>query len=209
MAATSHVSSIPVELTGASTRPDIVEVPPRSCLAISGAGAPDSAEFSSSIGALYGVAYGLKFGRKKATGEDFKVGPLVGVWWAEGPNMAEGEVPPRDSWRWTVQLDVPPDVVAKNVEAIIEAALAKKGGKLEGSTYVRHVALVQQPSRRFGRILHVGPFADEPRSFDAIGALLESEGLQREMWHVEVYLSDPQRTAQEKLKTVLLTPIVS
>ena len=201
------VSPAPRELTNATIVPAIIEVPPRVLLSLSGAGAPDSVEFGSCVGALYGVAYELKFGRKKATGKDFKVGPLVGIWWAESHDLAGGVVPPRDSWRWTVQLDVPPDVLAKDVDEIIEAAVTKKDGKLKGSPHARRVALVTEPQRRFGRVLHVGPYADEPRSFASIASLLETEGLHREPWHVEVYLSDPERTAPEKLKTVLLAPI--
>jgi len=201
------VSPTPGELTGATLNPDLVEVPPRVHLSLSGAGAPDSVEFGFCVGALYGVAYGLKFGRKKATGKDFKVGPLVGIWWAEGHDLAGGIVPPRDSWRWTVQLDVPPDVLAKDADGIIEAAVTKKGGKLEGSPHARRILLARDSARRFGRILHVGPYADEPRSFNAIGSLLASQGMIREPWHVEVYLSDPERTAPEKLKTVLLAPL--
>ena len=187
----------------------MVQVPARSCLAISGKGGPERQEFAASIGALYGVAYSLKFGRKKVTGKDFKVGALVGIWWAEGYDLTMGQVPPRDTWRWTVQVDVPSDITAEDVAAIVEAAVAKKGGKLEGSPYAKKAVLANEPTRRFGRLLHVGPFADEPRSFHTLETMLDANGLQREMWHVEVYLSDPHRTTPEKLKTVLLTPIVT
>jgi len=202
-------SAIPDELIRARTSPDIVLVPGRTCLAISGEKGPETEEFSASVGALYGVAYGLKFARKKTTGEDFKVGALVGIWWAEGHDLTTGEVPPRDSWRWAVQLDVPDNVTSEEVTTVVDAAVGKRGGKLAGSAYAPKIALEREPERRFGRILHVGPFADEPQSFDEIESLLDLEGLQREMWHVEVYLSDPQRTAPEKLKTVLLRPIAS
>jgi len=202
-------SAIPDELIRARTSPDIVLVPGRTCLAISGEKGPETEEFSASVGALYGVAYGLKFARKKTTGEDFKVGALVGIWWAEGHDLTTGEVPPRDSWRWAVQLDVPDNVTSEEVTTVVDAAVGKRGGKLAGSAYAPKIALEREPERRFGRILHVGPFADEPQSFDRIESLLDLEGLQREMWHVEVYLSDPQRTAPEKLKTVLLRPIAS
>jgi hypothetical protein len=206
--ASAPVSPVPGELTGAKVNPDVVELPPRIFIALSGAGAPDSAEFASSIGALYGIAYGLKFSRKKAGGENFKVGPLVGIWWAEGDNLPTDRVPDRDAWRWTVQLDVPADVTEADVAGIVAAAVSKKGGKLEGSASASRTVLTRDPARRFGRILHVGPYADEARSFAAMEALLDSKGLQRGRWHVEVYLSDPQRTAPEKLKTALLTPIL-
>lgn len=207
MAKGNPLSPTPVELTEARVVPEIVQVPVRTCLSVSGEKGPDTEEFAASIGALYSIAYGLKFARKKATGDDFKIGALVGIWWAEGHDLTPGEVPPRDAWRWAVQVDVPPGVTAEEVSVVVHAAVTKKGGKLTGSPYALKVELVHEPTRRFGRILHVGPFADEQQSFDKIEVLLDSERLKREMWHVEIYLSDPQRTAAEKLKTVLLLPV--
>lgn len=201
------VSPTPNELTGARTSPDVVEVPTRTYLALSGEKGPETEEFSASVGALYGIAYGLKFARKKATGDDFRIGALVGIWWSEGHDLTTGRLPPRETWRWTVQLDVPATVSNDEVEAVVNTAVTKRGGKLEGSAYARRVALVREPARRFGRILHVGPFSEEPKSLDAMEAMLDSKGLRREMWHVEVYLSDPQRTSPEKLRTALLSPI--
>jgi hypothetical protein len=55
-----------------------------------------------------------------------------------------------------------------------------------------------------GRVLHVGPYADEPRSFAKIEAALASAGRTPGFPHLEVYLSDPRRTKPAKLKTVLL-----
>jgi hypothetical protein len=206
MTASGPLTPAPKELTTATRKPDVVTVPARWVLALSGEGSPRSADFAASIGALYGVAYGLKFSRKAATGHDFKVGPLVGIWQAAGEHAGTG-VPAEDAWRWTVQMDVPRDVTQKDLAETVKAAVAKRGGKLEGSEYAQRVALVEVPARRFGRILHVGPYADEPASFNAIGAALQSEGLSREPWHIEVYMSDPGRVAPDKLKTVLLAPV--
>ena len=209
MTTSGPVSPAPRELLTATRKPDVVEVPPRVFLSLAGAGAPDSVEFTSSVGALYGIAYGLKSLRKKTGGEDFKVGPLVGVWWAEGENLTAGEVPSRDTWRWSIQLDVPQDTTGTDVEKTVAIAITRKGGKLEGSSYARRVAVARDSAQRFGRILHLGPYADEPRSFAAIGSLLTSKRVTREPWHVEVYISDPTRIVADRLKTVLLAPIAA
>lgn len=94
-----------------------------------------------------------------------------------------------------------------DVRSAIEAATTKKGGKLEASREAERIELLKKPKQRFARILHVGPYAEEPRSIALIDALLENQGLSREAWHVEVCVSDPNRTAPKKLKTVLLEPI--
>jgi hypothetical protein len=89
----------------------------------------------------------------------------------------------------------------------VEAATTKRKGKLEGSEEARRVRLARIAGGRFARILHTGPYATEPESFRKIGALLDGLGLEREPWHIEVYLSDPGRTAPEKLETMLLAKV--
>ena len=198
---------VPAVLLGATTTPDVVEVPARSAVAIDGAGPPDDPGFQAAMGALYGVAYGLKFARKPG-GRDFRIGPLEGRWWAEG--APEGILlAPRDTWRWRLRIAVPDDVVEADVAAVVRAAVAKKGGKLEGSEEARRVALERIPATRAGRILHVGPYATEPESFARMGEALAAAGLRRARPHVEIYLSDPRRSKPEALKTVLLGEVES
>ncbi|HSN15105.1 MAG TPA: GyrI-like domain-containing protein [Anaeromyxobacteraceae bacterium] len=194
----------PEALFKAGALADVVEIPGRTVLAIDGAGGPEQAPFQRSVGALYGVAYSLRFARKPAGG-DFKIGPLEGRWWAEGALAASAAgVPPRETWRWRLRLGVPDGVTDHEVADVIQAATMKKGGKLEGSADARRVALERIPAATMGRVLHVGPYADEPASFERIRAALTAAGRSGGNAHLEVYLSDPRRTKPEKLKTVLL-----
>ena len=196
---------VPAVLLDATRTPDVVAVPARSAVAIDGAGPPDEPGFQRAVGALYGVAYGLKFARKPG-GRDFKIGPLEGRWWAEGAPERDLQAP-RHTWRWRLRIAVPDDVVGAEVAAIARAAVAKKGGKLEGSGEALRVALERIPAMRVGRILHVGPYATEPASFARMEVALAAAGLRRAHPHVEIYLSDPRRAKPEKLKTVLLGEI--
>ncbi|MEW5852060.1 MAG: GyrI-like domain-containing protein [Myxococcota bacterium] len=193
----------PPELLQATAAPDVVDVPKRTVLAIDGAGSPDSAEFARSIGALYGLAYTLKFSRKRSGGDDFKVGPLEGLWSADVPRGFIG-TPPRDAWLWRLRLPVPDDVTTAILKTLVAEAVAKKGGKLFGSQEARKVTLERIPRRRMGRILHVGPYVDEPASFEKMRAMLATQRLTPAHPHLEIYLSDPFRTAPSKLRTVLL-----
>jgi hypothetical protein len=95
-------SPTPEVLLKAQAKADLVEVPARSVLAIEGAGAPEDPAFAAAIGALYGIAYTLKFARKKAGLGDDKVGVLEGEWWSEGhdPSILAA---PRSSWRWRLR----------------------------------------------------------------------------------------------------------
>jgi hypothetical protein len=194
---------MPAVLYDATETADIVTVPARTVLAIANQGAPESDVFQESVGAMYGVAYTLKFARKKAGGRDFKIGPLEARWWA-----ADGKRPlmdvPRAEWQWELRLAIPADVTAPELAAVIAAATAKKGGKLAGSAAARRAKVEHLPAARYGRVLHVGPYGEEARSFDKIIAAFEAAGLTPKHRHSEVYLSDPRRTKPARLKTVLL-----
>jgi hypothetical protein len=198
---------MPAILVGASSTPDIVTVPARLALAIDGSGAPASEGFAQSLGALYGIAYTLKFGRKTSgRGTPFKVAAMEGRWSAEG--WADPAAPPPpETWQWRLRICVPPDVTQTEVADSIREATTKKKGKLEGSTAAAQVFLEDLPEQRCGRILHVGPYADEPRSFATLAQVIEAAQLKAAHWHIEVYLSDPRRTAPQKLKTVLLKEV--
>lgn len=195
-------------LVKASPKPEIVTLPARMAVAIDGRGAPGSDEFQRALAALYGVAYGLKFARKKSGRKTpFKVAALEGRWLAEAWTD-RSRVPPRELWVWRLRLAVPPDTTKAEVAEAARAAATKKGGKLEGSKTVDGVFLEKIPSGRCGRILHRGPYADEPRSFAALATVIEAAGARSADGHIEVYLGDPRRVAPEKMKTVLLKALL-
>lgn len=99
---------------------------------------------------------------------------------------------------------MPKDVSAAELVKTIDAVTQKKGGKLEGNTEVARVKLTALPEARYGRVLHIGPFATETESFGRILVMLEAAKVAPANAHLEVYLSDARRTKPEKLKTVLL-----
>lgn len=193
---------MPGILLDATEVADVVTVPARKTLSIEGTGGPHGEGFGRAIGALYGVAYTLKFSRKPS-GRDFKIGPLEGRWWAEGA-ASRVAPPPIDQWCWRLRMGVPDDVDDHELADVIQAATMKKGGKLEGSVDARKVTLERIPAQVMGRVLHVGPFADEPRSFKKIEGALAVARRKAAFPHLELYLSDPRRTKPAKLRTVLL-----
>jgi hypothetical protein len=194
---------MPPVLYNATTKPEAVTIPARTVLALDGQGAPESQSFERSIGAVYGVAYTLKFARKKSGRKDFKIGPLEARWWTDEPARRFMDTP-RDAWRWQLRIALPKDATHAEVSRAIAEATHKKGGKLEGSTEAQHVALAVVPAARCGRVLHVGPYGQEGESFARIVEVVQGAGLVARNSHVEVYLNDPRRTKPEKLKTELL-----
>lgn len=200
----THVVSQPAAfdkvLFSAAKDPEIVEIPDTWCLTISGAGAPESPEFQRAVEALYGLAYTVKFQLKPA-GLDFKVPPLEGLWWVEGPPHLFRETS-RDRWCWQLLIRMPDAVTEEQVAAARDQAAAKK----------KNPTILQVAFERFvegacAQLLHVGPFAEEGPSIDRLHAFIAEKGYRPRGRHHEVYLSDFRRTAPEKLKTILRQPV--
>ena len=178
--------------------PALVTVRPGRYLTATGVGAPGSAEFQAKLGALYGHAYTIKFARKKAGGEDFKVGVLEGLWWV--PGGATWLSAPKGRWRWKLLIRVPESVRADDVRAA-RAALRAKGRPATG---VRLETIAEGPSVQ---VLHVGPYADEPRTIARMDAYARAEHLRFRGRHHEIYLSDPRRVTAARLRTILRHPV--
>jgi hypothetical protein len=193
----------PAQLVSAGRAADVVSVPRRCCLAIDGAGSPQAAVFQQAVAALFGVAYALKFARKKEGQPDFKVGPLEGHWSADVDGAPNGRPPP-DRWRWRLRIGVPAEVTKAQVEDLKRDVTDKLRRKGEPSVAVAGVFLETVPAQRLGRILHVGPYATEPESLASIDHALEREGLVAAPTHIEVYRKDPRRVRPAALETVLL-----
>ena len=197
---------MPRVLWDATTTADVVSVPTRTVLTLEGQGAPEGRTFQNSVAAIYGVAYTLKFSRKKDGRKDFKIGPLEARWWTDQPARRLPDAP-RQSWHWQLRIALPKDVTAAELARTVETATNKKGGKLAGNPEVAGVTVSELPAARCGRVLHVGPYATEGVSFGRIATAMEGAGLTPGYVHEEVYLSDPRRTKPDRLKTVLLLEV--
>ena len=57
------------------------------------------------------------------------------------------------------------------------------------------------------QIMHVGPYSTEPKSLAKMRKLMGEENLVENGLHHEIYLSDPRRVPEEKMKTILRQPV--
>lgn len=69
------------------------------------------------------------------------------------------------------------------------------------------VALIALSEGRCVQVMHLGPYADEPATITAMHDFMAGNGLRPRGMHHEIYLSDPRRTAPEKMKTILRQPV--
>lgn len=183
-----------------------VDVPECRQLAVDGLGQPGGPEFQSAMAALYPVAYTLHFALKRR-GVDAPVGALEGLFWlgdAESisPAQFKDGVPTGLEWEWSLRLPVPAPAAADEIEAAIAEVARKKNPPALGM--LRTIRWAEGPS---AQILHVGPYGAEPATIERLHAEITSAGLQLRGRHHEIYISDPTRTAPERLKTVLRQPV--
>lgn len=178
----------------------IVDVPRLNFLMVDGKGDPNSAaEYRTAVQWLYTMSYALKF-TSKAAGKDYGVAPLEGLWWAE--DMAKFSAEDKGNWLWTAMI-MQPDWID---DGMIAAALDKAKGKLgEPPASLRLEPFEEGLSVQ---TMHIGPYsAEAPTIAELHGEFLPANGLVENGHHHEIYISDPGRTAPEKLKTVIRQPV--
>ena len=178
----------------------VVDVPPLNFLMVDGSGNPNTAEsYALAVEALYSLSYALKFAVRKQTDVDYGVMPLEGLWWAD--NMDDFLTRSKDNWLWTMMIMQPEHVTAEMVERVRGDVRKKKDlpalDRVRFETYHEGIAL---------QVMHVGSYDDETPVLAAMHAHIEANGNALSGKHHEIYLSDPRRTAPEKLKTVLRQP---
>jgi len=181
---------------------EVVDVPEMNYLMIDGHGNPNTAlEYKHALETIYPVAYKLKFA-SKALNRDYVVPPLEGLWWAE--DMASFTQGRKDDWDWTLMI-MTPDWITRNqyCEAIDIVRSAKKLPAIEK---LRFESLAEG---KCVQIMHVGPYDDEASTLARLhDHWLPVHSFKETGKHHEIYISDPRKTAPEKLKTVLRQPVI-
>jgi hypothetical protein len=167
------------ELYTAAAIPSFVDVPELPFLMVDGVGDPREPAYQVAVGALYGAAYRIRSVLKKA-GMVYTVPPLQGLWGNAGDGLGD-----RSAWTWTMLLMQPPEVT----------------GDMVGDAGAVRLARFQEG--RSVQVLHIGPYHEETA---AVGRLLDhvrEHGCSATGRHHEIYLSNPARTAPDKLKTII------
>ncbi|WP_194410805.1 GyrI-like domain-containing protein [Microbacterium cremeum] len=182
---------------------EIVEVPPLRYLMVDGHGDPNTSElYRDAVSAIFGVAYKLKFLSKVDLGRDYVVMPLEGLWWSD--DMASFTTQrDKSRWSWTMMSLVPDWIEPSHVERAREA-VSEKGG----SPAVAALRFEELAEGRCVQTLHVGSYDDEAPVLEEMHhRFLPDAGLRMTGRHHEIYLTDPRRSAPERLRTILRQPV--
>ena len=178
----------------------LVDVPEMRYLSITGDGSPDSPNFASAIEALYSTAYPVKFISKAATGKDYVVPPLEGLWWADDPSAFTSNH--RDSWKWTLLSFLPEWVSEEHVQAAISKAVSK------GILLAHQIQVLELSEGISYQALYIGSFTDEGPVLDHLHhTVMPTNNATFNGLHHEIYLSDFRKTEPSKLRTILRQPI--
>ncbi|MCL2337011.1 MAG: GyrI-like domain-containing protein [Firmicutes bacterium] len=189
------------ELYQPKTKPAVIDVPEMTFIAIDGKGDPNnSGAYAAAIETLYGFSYAIKMGNKSVL--EYVVPPLEGFWTVKGG----AAIADKSKFLWTVLIRQP-DFATEEVFAAAAFALAQKKPNLDLAparlTKIKEGLCVQA--------MHIGPYDDEPATVAMLEQYAGANGyaidLSATRRHHEIYLSDPRKTAPEKLKTVIRLPI--
>lgn len=185
-----------------TTKFALVDVPAMTFLAVDGQGNPNTSEdYREALDALYSVSYTAKFASKRELGRDYVVGPLEGLWYADDPAAFVSGA--KDSWRWTAMIRQPDWLSPAFLEDASVIAGQKKA--LPGLERLKVFPFTEGVSLQ---ILYRGPYNEEgPTLVRLHDEVMPEQGLTFNGSHHEIYLSDPRRTAPEKLKTILRQPV--
>jgi hypothetical protein len=195
-----HPADRAAELAGKAGVVRFLDLDAKRFVMIDGEGPAGEAGFAPRMPGLYATAWTLRFALK-GRGVVTKVGPLEGLWWtSDGSTDLDaifGE-PDRTTWRWTLMIALPEE--AEGTE--VEVALAVGRAKLEKpfATGLRVEAFAEG---RVAQLLHLGPYAAERPTIEALHASIEAAGLMPAGRHHEIYLGDPRRGAPENVRTLL------
>lgn len=181
---------------------EFVLVPEMTYLMLDSSGDPrDEENFQAVVSTLYAVAYSIKFAMK-AQGIDFVVMPTEGLWWVE--DLSKLDFENRANWLWTLMIALPDSITPEIFAAVVEQVRKKKN-----PPRLDEVRLERYAEGSAAQVLYTGAYADELPTIDRLHQAILAQGYTLHLKHHEIYLSDPRKTAPEKLKTIIRQPVTT
>lgn len=175
--------------------PTLVDVPALNFLMIDGRGKPNGNDFQKAPGALYPLAYVLKFMVRLACNVDYHVMPMEVCWRV---NREKKE------FAWTMMLMQPEYVTKELVEQARQKALRKVDAGLLDQ--VRFESFAEGICVQF---LYVGPYEGMDAALDKMLSVAEAQEYAVPIRNShDIYLNDVRKTKPENLQAVMRLPVV-
>ncbi|MFC5465237.1 GyrI-like domain-containing protein [Lederbergia graminis] len=169
---------------------------------VTGEGDPNGDEFQTKVEILYALSYAIRMMPKSGyTPEgyyEYTVFPLEGIW----DLSEEGrKLDYLDKNHLVYQLMIrQPDFVTEELfqRAVDTVKKKKKNLQVDEAKFISHADGLSV------QMMHLGSYDNESETFSIMENYCEEQGYKRKSKiHREIYISDPRKTAPEKLKTVL------
>ncbi len=197
------------DLYGLKNKPQIVNVPKANYIAVRGKGDPNEEDgaYKQAIGVLYAVAYTLKMSYKsdrKINGfYDYVVPPLEGFWWQNG--VSDVDFSCKSGFNWISVIRLPDFIDKDDFDWAVETASNKKNLNCSSAEFLTiDEGLCAQ-------IMHIGAFDDEPATIAKLNRFIAENGYINDSsgsrFHHEIYMSDINKVATEKWRTIIRHPI--
>ncbi|GAB6109672.1 GyrI-like domain-containing protein [Fusibacter bizertensis] len=188
------------ELYGVKTKPQILNVPKMPFITIEGEGNPNGEAFKIAVEALYSLSYAVKMSYKSANIPEgyyeYKVFPLEGVWDLVDYTIGSED---KDNLKYKIMIRQPDFLSVDLFESFREKVSIKKPNPNLNQTKFEYLE-----EGLCCQILHLGSFDTEDKSFELMEAFCNQQGFTRSSKiHREIYFSDPRKTVESKLKTIL------
>ncbi len=192
-----------------STKPTIVTVPSINYIAVRGKGNPndENSEYKKAIELLYGIAFTIKMsykGTHKIKGFfEYVVPPLEGFWWQNGIDGIDYNH--KEEFNFISVIRLPDFVTKEDFEWAKQEATNKKKkdfSKVEFFNYNEGKCV---------QCMHIGSYDNEPQTIDKMHEYMKTNGYELDIsnkrMHHEIYLSDPRKCDENKIKTIIRHPI--
>ena len=190
-------------------KPNIIEIPKMNYIAVRGKGNPneENSEYKQTIGLLYSIAFTIKMSYKtshKIKGYfQYVVPPLEGFWWQKESRGLD--YTRKEDMEFISMIRLPDFVTKEEFDwAISEATNKKKQdfSKVECLSYDEGLCV---------QCMHIGSYDNEPTTIEMMKNYAEENGYEIDIntnrFHHEIYLSDPRKCDESRLKTVIRHPI--
>ena len=183
----------------AQNKPQSCHVASAHYLTIDGIGAPGEDDFNDAIAALYAVAYTVKMTRKKHNLGDYVICKLEARYWSNNKQCLSEQ--DKSQWHWQLMIRTPSQVEISDVEQAAKVLTSKYK-----TVSVNKVNLIEHEFGYCIQMLHVGSYEEERSTIEQMLVFANEHQLSPTNEHCEIYISDPRRISEDRLKTILRMP---
>lgn len=195
-------SDLDIVRSARAGRVDLVDVPPRFILSVTGFGSPEGAAFQNAVATLMPMAWAIHAGLKHDYGvADHHVAHLEALWWLDGEDAAFSPEE-KSLWCWEAFVaeseDVPVALLYRLMRDVPVARNLPSAGLLEMRRFDEGLSV---------QTLHVGSYGSEGPTIALLGEFMAAYDLVPDGRHHEIYLSDAHRCDPQRLHTILRQPV--